>query len=59
MREPIYKSRPVEPNPARYGGERVNDFIVLSEAFSNAYLIETPEGNVQLNAGMGMEAPVI
>lgn len=59
MREPIYKSRPVEPNPARYGGERINDFIVMSEAFSNAYLIETPEGNVQLNAGMGMEAPVI
>lgn len=59
MREPIYKSRPVEPTPAKYGGERINDFIVMSEAFSNAYLIETPEGNVQLNAGMGMEAPVI
>ena len=59
MREPIYKSRPVEPNPAKYGGQRINDFIVMSEAFSNAYLIETPEGNVQLNAGMGMEAPVI
>ena len=59
MREPIYKSRPVEPNPARYGGERINDFIVMSEAFSNAYLIETSAGNVQLNAGMGMEAPVI
>ena len=59
MREPIYKSRPVEPNPARFGGERINDFIVMSEAFSNAYLIETAEGNVQLNAGMGMEAPVI
>jgi alkyl sulfatase BDS1-like metallo-beta-lactamase superfamily hydrolase len=59
MREPLYKSRPVEPNPARYGGERINDFIVLSEAFSNAYLVETPEGGVQINAGMGMEAPVI
>lgn len=59
MRVPIYKSRPVEPNPARYGGERINDFIVMSEAFSNAYLIETSEGNVQLNAGMGIEAPVI
>ena len=59
MREPIYKSRPVEPNPAKYGGERINDFIVMSEAFSNAYLIETPRGNVQINAGMGMEAPVI
>jgi hypothetical protein len=59
MREPIYKLRPVEPNPARYGGERINNFIVMSEAFSNAYLIETAEGNVQLNAGMGMEAPSI
>ena len=59
MREPIYKSRPVEPNAARFGGERINDFIILSEAFSNCYLIETSEGNVQLNAGMGMEAPVI
>lgn len=59
MREPIYLSRPVEPNPARYGGERVNDFILMSEAFSNAYLVETRAGNVQINAGMGMEAPVI
>lgn len=59
IRNPIYKTRPVEPNPAKYGGERVNDFIVMSEAFSNAYLIETSEGNVQLNTGMGMEAPVI
>ena len=58
MRQPIYKTRPVEPNPARFGGERINDFIVMSEGFSNSYLIETPEGNVQLNAGMGMEAPV-
>ncbi|MBT6126789.1 MAG: MBL fold metallo-hydrolase [Halieaceae bacterium] len=59
MRDPIYKSRPIEPNPARFGGERINDFIFLSEAFSNSYLIETCAGNVQINAGMGMEAPVI
>lgn len=59
MRDPIYKRRPVEPNPARFGGERINDFILLSEAFSNCYLVETAEGNVQVNAGMGMEAPVI
>lgn len=59
MREPLYKSRPVEPNPARFGGERINDFIVMSEAFSNAYLIESSQGNIQVNAGMGMEAPVI
>lgn len=59
MRTPIYKSRPVEPNPARFGGQRINDFIVLSEAFSNCYLLQTPAGNIQVNAGMGIEAPVI
>lgn len=59
MREPIYKSRPVEPNPARFGAERINDFIIMSEAFSNAYLLETDEGNIQINAGSGFEAPVL
>lgn len=58
MREPIYKSRPVEPNPARFGGLRINDFIVMSEGFSNSYLIETPAGNILINAGMAFEAPV-
>ena len=58
-RQPIYQSRPVEPNPATYGGQRINDFIVLCEAFSNCYLLETPEGNLQVNAGMAIEAPVI
>lgn len=58
MREPIYKSRPVAPNFAALGGERINDFIVMSEGFSNCYLIETSEGNIQLNSGMGMEAPI-
>jgi alkyl sulfatase BDS1-like metallo-beta-lactamase superfamily hydrolase len=59
MRDPIYKKRPVEPNPARFGGQRINDFIVLCEAYSNCYLLQTPYGNIQINAGMGMEAPVI
>ena len=59
MRQPLYKQRPVEPNPARFGGERINDFIVLSEAYSNCYLLQTAEGNIQVNAGMGLEAPVI
>jgi alkyl sulfatase BDS1-like metallo-beta-lactamase superfamily hydrolase len=59
-RQPLYRSRPVEPNPARFDtGQRVNDFIVLSEAFSNCYLLQTAEGNIQVNAGMGIEAPVI
>ena len=59
MREPIYKSRPVGPEAARFGRcERINDFIVMLEANSNAYLIETPEGNILINSGMGFEAPV-
>lgn len=58
-RDPIYKQRPVEPNPATYGGQRINDFIVLCEAFSNCYLLQTPQGNIQINSGMGIEAPVI
>lgn len=60
MRNPIYKSRPVEPNPARFdSAHRINDFIVQCEAFSNTYLVETSDGNIQINAGMGIEAPVI
>ena len=58
MRNPIYKSRPVEPNPARLGAERINDFIVLSEGYSNVYLIQTSEGDIQVNAGIFFEAPV-
>jgi alkyl sulfatase BDS1-like metallo-beta-lactamase superfamily hydrolase len=59
MREPVYKTRPVEPNAVRLGGQRINDFIVLCEAYSNCYLLQTPEGNIQINAGMGFEASVI
>jgi alkyl sulfatase BDS1-like metallo-beta-lactamase superfamily hydrolase len=58
MREPLYKSRPVAPAAARLGGERINDFIVMSEGCSNSYLLETPEGNILVNAGMGFEAPI-
>ena len=58
MRDPIYKQRPVAPNAARFGGERINDFILMSEGCSNVYLLQTPEGNIQVNAGMGFEAPV-
>ncbi len=58
-RDPIYKHRPVAPNPAEFGlAERVNDFIVMSEGNSNVYLIETSDGGVLVNTGMGFEAPV-
>ncbi|MFT4518000.1 MAG: alkyl sulfatase BDS1-like metallo-beta-lactamase superfamily hydrolase [Halioglobus sp.] len=60
MRDPIYKSRAVEPNAAAFeSAVRVNDFIVMTEAFSNSYLLQTSAGNIQINAGMGIEAPVI
>lgn len=58
MRDPIYKTRPVEPFSATFGGERINDFIVMSEGNSNTYLLETSEGNILINTGMGYEAGV-
>ena len=58
MRTPIYKSRPVAPNAARLGPERVNDFIVLSEGCSNTYLLETADGAVLVNAGMAFETSI-
>ena len=59
MRTPVYRSRPVAPYPAEFGQcQRINDFIVVSEGNSNVYLIETPDGGVLVNSGMGFEAPV-
>jgi alkyl sulfatase BDS1-like metallo-beta-lactamase superfamily hydrolase len=61
MREPIYKRRRVAPSAARFDQHcaRLNDFVVMTEANSNVFLIETPAGGIQLNSGMGFEAPVI
>ncbi len=61
MRDPIYKHRRVGPLPAAFDERtyRVSEFIVVTEACSNVYLIETAKGGIQLNAGMGFEAPVI
>ncbi len=61
MREPLYKTRRVAPEAAGFNERcsRVNDFIVMTEACSNVYLIETPEGGILINSGMGFEAPVI
>lgn len=57
--EPLYKSRPVAPSPARFGWcERINDFISMSEGCSNTYLVETSDGHLLINTGMGIEAPV-
>lgn len=57
--EPLYKSRPHIPSGARFGWcERINDFITMSEGNSNSYLLETSQGHVLINTGMGFEAPV-
>ena len=57
--EPLYKTRPTGPEAARFGWcSRFNDFITMSEGNSNTYMIETPEGSLLINSGMGFEAPV-
>ena len=57
--EPLYKTRPHAPAPAKFGWcTRINEFISMSEGFSNTYLIESADGNVLVNAGMGLEAPI-
>lgn len=37
----------------------INDFIHGVEAISNVYLINTADGDIQINAGMGFEVPKI
>ncbi len=57
--EPLYKTRPVAPEAAQFGRcQRINEFICLSEGNSNVYLLETRDGCVLINSGMGFEAPV-
>ena len=55
MRDPIYKHRRIGPAAAAFDQHcgRINDFIVVTEANSNVYLIETPEGGILINTGMG------
>jgi alkyl sulfatase BDS1-like metallo-beta-lactamase superfamily hydrolase len=61
MRDPIYKHRRIGPAAAAFDQHcgRINDFIVVTEANSNVYLIETPEGGILINTGMGFETPVV
>jgi glyoxylase-like metal-dependent hydrolase (beta-lactamase superfamily II) len=37
---------------------RINEFTWMSEGTTNTYLFTTPEGNVLVNTGLGIEAPV-
>jgi alkyl sulfatase BDS1-like metallo-beta-lactamase superfamily hydrolase len=61
MSAPLWRSRPdaFSMLPATtVRNRRVNDFIYLSEGYSNAFLVVTPAGRVVINTGMGFEAPV-
>jgi alkyl sulfatase BDS1-like metallo-beta-lactamase superfamily hydrolase len=61
MPEPLYRSRPggfaIQP-ASQAAARRINDFIYLSEGFSNSFLVVTDAGRVVINTGMGFEAPV-
>ena len=61
MPAPLYRSRPggfaIRP-AAQPAARRINDFVYLSEGFSNSFLVLTDAGRVVINAGMGFEAPV-
>jgi len=52
MAEPLWKSRPGEPDPATYGSQQINDFIHLSEGFSNSFLITTDAGRIIVNTSI-------
>ncbi|MFK8018604.1 MAG: alkyl sulfatase dimerization domain-containing protein [Pseudomonadales bacterium] len=59
MRTPLYTARPQTLAAARFGvSQRINDFVLESSGNSNSYLLETPDGNILINTGMGFEAPV-
>ena len=61
MSEPLWRSRPdaFAMHPAtNVRQKRVNEFIHLSEGYSNSFLVVTPAGRVVINTGMGFEAPV-
>jgi alkyl sulfatase BDS1-like metallo-beta-lactamase superfamily hydrolase len=57
MQEPLWKTRPGEPYPATHGSQPINDFIHLSEGFSNSFLITTDDGRIIVNTGQFHEAP--
>lgn len=61
MTEPLWRSRPdaFAMHPATtVRHQALNDFIYLSEGYSNSFLVVTPAGRVVINTGMGFEAPI-
>ncbi len=60
MTAPLHQRRPTafEIAPAAPGRSfAVNDFITCSEGMSNAYAVQTADGRVIVNTGMGFEGP--
>ena len=61
MSESLWRSRPdafVMHPATTVRHQAINDFIYLSEGYSNSFLVVTPAGRVVINTGMGFEAPV-
>jgi glyoxylase-like metal-dependent hydrolase (beta-lactamase superfamily II) len=64
VKTPLTRSRPgsldIKPASQASGARatRINDFIFMSEGASNSYLVTTDAGNVLINTGLGIEAPV-
>ena len=61
MKSPLAASRPgsLDIRPAAH--ERatpIRDFVFMSQGASNAYLVTTSDGDVLINTGLGVEAPV-
>jgi alkyl sulfatase BDS1-like metallo-beta-lactamase superfamily hydrolase len=61
MTEPLYRSRPggFQILPASMPeARRIREGLYVSEGLSNSYLINTSDGRIVINTGMGFEAPV-
>ncbi|MFP6656300.1 MAG: MBL fold metallo-hydrolase [Myxococcota bacterium] len=61
MTEPLYRSRPdgFQILPASMPeARRIRQGLYVSEGLSNSYLINTSDGHIVINTGMGFEAPV-
>lgn len=61
MKPSLVTSRPGSLDIRLAGGEpavRIHERIFMSEGASNAYLVTTREGDVLINTGLGIEAPL-
>jgi glyoxylase-like metal-dependent hydrolase (beta-lactamase superfamily II) len=61
VKSPLTLSRPGSLDIRPASGEcatSIRDFVFLSQGASNAYLVTTPGGDVLINTGLGIEAPI-